>query len=81
MKRRGVCGTVASESALRSAGTILLRVQATLPAPWPDGGPENLRSPCCGLAIKKKQPKIEGRWDQFVWGKFRHITSSRLRRR
>ncbi|GFO45912.1 hypothetical protein PoB_007241700 [Plakobranchus ocellatus] len=25
-----------------------------LPAPWPDGGPESLRSPCCGLAIYKK---------------------------
>ncbi|GFN82121.1 hypothetical protein PoB_000862700 [Plakobranchus ocellatus] len=22
-------------------------------APWPDGGPESLRSPCCGLAIYK----------------------------
>ncbi|GFO22663.1 hypothetical protein PoB_004916800 [Plakobranchus ocellatus] len=50
----GVGGTVASESALRSAGTILSRVRAPPPAPWPDGGPESLRSPCCGLAIYKK---------------------------
>ncbi|GFO49839.1 hypothetical protein PoB_007634400 [Plakobranchus ocellatus] len=52
----GVGGTVASESALRSAGTILSRVRAPPPAPWPDGGPESLRSPCCGLAIYKKKP-------------------------
>ncbi|GFO02084.1 hypothetical protein PoB_002858900 [Plakobranchus ocellatus] len=37
---RGVGGTVASESALRSAGTLLSRVRAPPPAPWPDGGPE-----------------------------------------
>ncbi|GFO14956.1 hypothetical protein PoB_004146100 [Plakobranchus ocellatus] len=36
----GVGGTVASESALRSAGTLLSRVRAPPPAPWPDGGPE-----------------------------------------
>ncbi|GFN91259.1 hypothetical protein PoB_001776500 [Plakobranchus ocellatus] len=46
--------TMACESALRSAGTLLSRVRAPLPAPWPDGGPESLRSPCCGLAIYKK---------------------------
>ncbi|GFO38939.1 hypothetical protein PoB_006544400 [Plakobranchus ocellatus] len=45
---------LACESALRSAGTLLSRVRAPLPAPWPDGGPESLRSPCCGLAIYKK---------------------------
>ncbi|GFN97836.1 hypothetical protein PoB_002434200 [Plakobranchus ocellatus] len=39
-------GTVASESALRSAGTLLSWVRASPPAPWPDGGPESLRSPC-----------------------------------
>ncbi|GFO39692.1 hypothetical protein PoB_006619700 [Plakobranchus ocellatus] len=50
----GIGGTVASESALRSAGTFLSRVRAQPPAPWPDGGPESLRSPCCGLAIYKK---------------------------
>ncbi|GFN91420.1 hypothetical protein PoB_001792600 [Plakobranchus ocellatus] len=49
----GVGSTVACESALRSAGTLLSRVRAPLPAPWPDGGPESLRSPCCGLAIYK----------------------------
>ncbi|GFO32115.1 hypothetical protein PoB_005862000 [Plakobranchus ocellatus] len=50
----GVGGTVASESALRSAGTLLSRVRAPLPALWPDGGLKSLRSPCCGLAIYKK---------------------------
>ncbi|GFO42410.1 hypothetical protein PoB_006891500 [Plakobranchus ocellatus] len=49
----GVSGTVASESALRSAGTLLSRVRAPPPAPWPDGGSESLRSPCCGLAVYK----------------------------
>ncbi|GFN85451.1 hypothetical protein PoB_001195700 [Plakobranchus ocellatus] len=50
----GVGSIVARESALRSAGILLSRVRAPLPAPWPDGGPESLRSPCCGLAIYKK---------------------------
>ncbi|GFO32452.1 hypothetical protein PoB_005895700 [Plakobranchus ocellatus] len=40
-----------SESTLRSAGTLLSQVRAPPPAPWPDGGPESLRSPCCGLAV------------------------------
>ncbi|GFN94107.1 hypothetical protein PoB_002061300 [Plakobranchus ocellatus] len=53
----GVGSTVACESALRSVGTFLSRVRAPLPAPWPDGGPESLRSPCCGLAIYKKKLK------------------------
>ncbi|GFN91701.1 eukaryotic translation initiation factor 3 subunit f [Plakobranchus ocellatus] len=48
-----VGGTVASESALRSAENLLLRVRAPPPAPWPDGRPESLRSRCCGLAIYK----------------------------
>ncbi|GFO26673.1 hypothetical protein PoB_005317800 [Plakobranchus ocellatus] len=52
---RGVGGTVASEPALRSAGTLLSRVRAPPPAPWPDGGPESLRSPCCGQATYKNQ--------------------------
>ncbi|GFO03626.1 hypothetical protein PoB_003013100 [Plakobranchus ocellatus] len=50
----GVGGTVVSESTLRSAGTILSRVRAPPQAPWPDGGPESLRSPCCGLAYISK---------------------------
>ncbi|GFO39534.1 hypothetical protein PoB_006603900 [Plakobranchus ocellatus] len=49
----GVGGTVASKSALRYAGTLLSRVRAPHPAPWPGGGPESLRSSCCGLAIYK----------------------------
>ncbi|GFN78836.1 hypothetical protein PoB_000534200 [Plakobranchus ocellatus] len=49
-----VGGTVDSESALRSAGTLLSRVRAMPPAPWPDGGPESLRSPCCGLATQNR---------------------------
>ncbi|GFO47374.1 hypothetical protein PoB_007387900 [Plakobranchus ocellatus] len=43
--------TAASESPLKSAGALLSRVRAPPPAPWPDGGLESLRSPCCGLAI------------------------------
>ncbi|GFO00441.1 hypothetical protein PoB_002694600 [Plakobranchus ocellatus] len=46
-----VSGTVAGEFALRSEGTLLSWVRASPPTPWPDGGPESLRSPCCGLAI------------------------------
>ncbi|GFN99222.1 hypothetical protein PoB_002572800 [Plakobranchus ocellatus] len=52
-------GAVSSDPALRSAGTLLLRVRAPPPASWPDGGPESLRSPCCGLAIYKTQPPIK----------------------
>ncbi|GFO36037.1 hypothetical protein PoB_006254200 [Plakobranchus ocellatus] len=47
----GVGGTVACESALRSAGTLVSRVRAQPSAPRPDGGPKSLRLPCCGLAI------------------------------
>ncbi|GFO25781.1 hypothetical protein PoB_005228600 [Plakobranchus ocellatus] len=47
----GVRSTVASKSALRSAGTLLSRVRAPPSAPWPDGGSESRRSFCCGLAI------------------------------
>ncbi|GFO32478.1 transglutaminase [Plakobranchus ocellatus] len=50
----GVGGTVASESALRSAGTVQSRVRAPTPAPRPDGGPQSLRSPFCGVAVHKK---------------------------
>ncbi|GFO01908.1 hypothetical protein PoB_002841300 [Plakobranchus ocellatus] len=45
-------GPLASESSLRYAGTLLSRVRAPPPAPWPDGGPESLRTPC-GLVIYK----------------------------
>ncbi|GFO21100.1 hypothetical protein PoB_004760500 [Plakobranchus ocellatus] len=50
-----VGSTVASVTTLRSAGTLLSRVRAPSPAPWPVGMPESLRSPCCGLAIYKNQ--------------------------
>ncbi|GFO14089.1 hypothetical protein PoB_004059400 [Plakobranchus ocellatus] len=56
----GVGGTLACESALRSLGTLLLRVRAPPLAPRPDGGPYSLRSPCCGLA-KYKNPILEKR--------------------
>ncbi|GFO13638.1 hypothetical protein PoB_004014300 [Plakobranchus ocellatus] len=41
----GIRGTVASESTLRFAGTLLSRVLASSLAPLPGGGPESLRSP------------------------------------
>ncbi|GFO50103.1 hypothetical protein PoB_007660800 [Plakobranchus ocellatus] len=50
-------GTVANESALISAGAFLSWVRAPPPAPLPDGRPESLRSPCCGLAKYKKRNK------------------------
>ncbi|GFN79301.1 hypothetical protein PoB_000580700 [Plakobranchus ocellatus] len=50
-----VGGTAASESVLRSAGTLLSQVRDSPPAPWPDGGLESLRSSCCGLVIYKNQ--------------------------
>ncbi|GFO08304.1 hypothetical protein PoB_003480900 [Plakobranchus ocellatus] len=37
---RGVDGTVVSESALRSAGTLLSWFRSSPPAPWPGGGPK-----------------------------------------
>ncbi|GFO21337.1 hypothetical protein PoB_004784200 [Plakobranchus ocellatus] len=53
----GFGGTVASGSALKSAGSVLSRVRALPSAPWPDGGRESLRSPCYGLAkTNKNQP-------------------------
>ncbi|GFN77519.1 hypothetical protein PoB_000402500 [Plakobranchus ocellatus] len=54
----GVGSTVDSESTLKSAGTHLWRIRVPQPAPWPDEGPESLRSPC-GLAIYKKQTMPE----------------------
>ncbi|GFO45440.1 glutamate receptor subunit protein glur5, partial [Plakobranchus ocellatus] len=50
---KSVGGTVDSESALRSAGTLLSRVRTLQPAPSFEGGPENLISPCCRLTIYK----------------------------
>ncbi|GFN99031.1 hypothetical protein PoB_002553700 [Plakobranchus ocellatus] len=40
MKELGVGGAVASESALKSAGTLLSRVRTLLPTAQPDGGPK-----------------------------------------
>ncbi|GFN99843.1 hypothetical protein PoB_002634900 [Plakobranchus ocellatus] len=46
---------------LRSYPTYTKRIRsetcrrAPQRVPWPDGGPESLRSPCCGLAINKTQ--------------------------
>ncbi|GFO48098.1 hypothetical protein PoB_007460300 [Plakobranchus ocellatus] len=53
-KLQNAGASVASESALRSAGILLSRVRAPPPTPLPDGGPESLRSPYCGLAVYKK---------------------------
>ncbi|GFN75739.1 hypothetical protein PoB_000224500 [Plakobranchus ocellatus] len=36
----GFGGTMDSESHLKSAGTLLSRVRAPPPAPWPDRAPE-----------------------------------------
>ncbi|GFN86268.1 hypothetical protein PoB_001277400 [Plakobranchus ocellatus] len=39
---------------------------APLPAPWPDGGPKRLRSPCCILAIYKHPTiKADDEFDNF----------------
>ncbi|GFO07444.1 hypothetical protein PoB_003394900 [Plakobranchus ocellatus] len=57
----GVGGTVDSESALRSEGTLLSRVRAPPSTPWPDVGPEGLSSPFCKLAIyTKPNPLLKG---------------------
>ncbi|GFN98014.1 hypothetical protein PoB_002452000 [Plakobranchus ocellatus] len=50
----GVGSTVACESALRSAGTLLSRVRARYRRPGLTEGLKAMRSPCCGLAIYKK---------------------------
>ncbi|GFO50290.1 hypothetical protein PoB_007679500 [Plakobranchus ocellatus] len=61
----GVGGTVASESALRSAGTFLSRVRAPLPAPWPDGGPESLKCLAVGWLYTKINQSIQGGFRGF----------------
>ncbi|GFO19294.1 hypothetical protein PoB_004579900 [Plakobranchus ocellatus] len=45
-----VIGTLDSKPTLRSIGTLLSQIEAQPLAPWPDGRPESLRSPCCGHA-------------------------------
>ncbi|GFO32453.1 hypothetical protein PoB_005895800 [Plakobranchus ocellatus] len=61
----GVGGTVASESASEDLqGPFCRGFEPRHRRPglaWPDGGPESLRSPCCGLAIYKNQAV------SFVW--------------
>ncbi|GFO28174.1 hypothetical protein PoB_005467900 [Plakobranchus ocellatus] len=59
--RVGVGGSLACESALRSAGTLLSRVRAPPSAPRPGGGPKSLRSPCCGLATYKNPTQLSVR--------------------
>ncbi|GFO17535.1 hypothetical protein PoB_004404000 [Plakobranchus ocellatus] len=51
-------GTVDSESALRSAETILSRVRTPPPVLWHDGKPESLIPFCCGQAIYQIYPSI-----------------------
>ncbi|GFN88978.1 hypothetical protein PoB_001548400 [Plakobranchus ocellatus] len=58
-RKVNVRGSVESESALRSAGTLLSRVRALPPAPWPDGGPENLRSPCTLVIHKNPEGTLQ----------------------
>ncbi|GFO11919.1 hypothetical protein PoB_003842400 [Plakobranchus ocellatus] len=49
----GVGGSVTSEFALRSAGTLLSRARFPPSAPGLAEGLKSLRSPCCGQAIYK----------------------------
>ncbi|GFO14362.1 hypothetical protein PoB_004086700 [Plakobranchus ocellatus] len=53
----GVGNTVDNEAVLRSAGTLLSRVRAPLPALWPVRGPESLRTPFYGLTVYNNQTK------------------------
>ncbi|GFO48996.1 hypothetical protein PoB_007550100 [Plakobranchus ocellatus] len=48
---------ITGHPARRSAGILPSWVRAPPPAPWTDGGPKSLRSPCCGLAIHNNQTK------------------------
>ncbi|GFO25499.1 hypothetical protein PoB_005200400 [Plakobranchus ocellatus] len=77
----GVGSTVACEFVLRSAGTLLSRVRAPLPASSPDGGPESLRSPCYGLAIYKKLKLKLQSWHIFhqIHTDFKAIEISHIR--
>ncbi|GFN78946.1 hypothetical protein PoB_000545200 [Plakobranchus ocellatus] len=54
-----VGGAGDSDAALRSAGTLMSRVRAPPTAPWPDGGPESLRSACCGMALHRESNSIK----------------------
>ncbi|GFO48802.1 hypothetical protein PoB_007530700 [Plakobranchus ocellatus] len=55
---RGVGGTVDSEPALRSAGTLLSNVRVPPPASWRDGKPKSRRSLFCGQAIMSKKRNL-----------------------
>ncbi|GFN99813.1 hypothetical protein PoB_002631900 [Plakobranchus ocellatus] len=47
-----------SEFVLRSAGSLLLRVRAPSPAPWPDGGPEKPEITLLWAGYIQKRKKI-----------------------
>ncbi|GFN86701.1 hypothetical protein PoB_001320700 [Plakobranchus ocellatus] len=69
---RGAGGTVARESALRFAGTLLSRVRAPSPAPWPDRERESPRSPRCGLAITKTSSTFLYKTMDLFWSPYRY---------
>ncbi|GFO05916.1 hypothetical protein PoB_003242100 [Plakobranchus ocellatus] len=56
-----ISGTVVSESALRSAGTPLLQVQAPPQATWPYGGPEKPEITLLWTGYKQKPKPIPKR--------------------
>ncbi|GFO28898.1 hypothetical protein PoB_005540300 [Plakobranchus ocellatus] len=62
LEGRSSGGTVDSDSAPRSAETILSRVRTPPPVLWHDGRPESLISFCCGQVMYQNYPSIlEGR--------------------
>ncbi|GFO05928.1 neurexophilin and pc-esterase domain family, member 5 [Plakobranchus ocellatus] len=54
----GVGSIVDSESTLRSEGILLSQARAPSLAPWPDGGPESLRLPCCRLESRARKDMV-----------------------
>ncbi|GFO41977.1 hypothetical protein PoB_006848200 [Plakobranchus ocellatus] len=66
--QRGAGGTVVSESALRSLGTLLSRVGASLPALWP-----------CGVTTDKNQPPVplaHRKWSAIFLGQRSNVRVS-----